>query len=331
MLSLLLVFALAGVLWLVVAAARKMWSAAPATASPGTGLDPRLRRAMLVDDARQTRLLLEWQEELLEYVRPGERITAVAAEEKVGSRVVVVTSRRLLATDGRSDVQAYEPERISGTRIGRLPGGNAVTSVDGPGKVFRFADLSTADALALAIDRLVGGPAPAKLTAPTGPATPSASAPERPPGGTAARVSAGAVPSRDVPALLPGFYRRVLFETGMPDNPGNTVALIELVHSELYFHAALWFDMTDDPAARREFDARFSRGGPDPDRLIHLPDDMVDFLRARVPGGRAPLRDIVRELEQVLSGPDSPLHGCEASIPADLWSEPLVPPRPPRA
>ncbi|MEV7035893.1 hypothetical protein AB0N99_37415 [Streptomyces sp. NPDC093272] len=315
MLNFLFLVVVGGLLWLVVAVARKVWSPARFGGASQPALDPRLRRALLVDDPRQRRLLLKWQEDLLEHLRDGERITAVVAEQKVGSRVAVVTSRRLLITEGGSRMRVYERERISGTRLGSLPGGDALTFVDGPGRSLRFAEMGTANALALAIDRMVEGPA---------------TVPERPSRTTPGRASAVPMPPRDIPALLPEFYQRVMFATGTPYTPENTVALIELVDRELYFHAVLWFDMTDDAAARREFDARFSGGGPDDDRLVHLPDDMIDFLRARVPGARGPLRDIVRELEDVLSGSASPLHEHGASLPADLWSDPLVPPRAPR-
>lgn len=282
---------------LLVAVARKLWfrtmprAAAPTATSYDLpdDIDPRLGRRLAGEDRHSLRLLRRHQESLIAALRSGENVRLVVAEEVGRSGVIVVTSRRLLVADKYHGVRSITPARIGGTQLRRRPNGHGMTLVNGTGLTFMLPDLETADLLAVTIDALLAPAAPA-------------------------------AEPRDIPTLLPDYYRRILFATGKPDTPGNTVALMELVTQMLWLNAAMWFDEMDDTAAASEFNARFAHGGADPDRTIHLVDDMIDYLWAWRTNTHQALRDFIHDAEQTLTAPTSQLWRYAAELPMGMWS-----------
>jgi hypothetical protein len=95
-----------------------------------------------------------------------------------------------------------------------------------------------------------------------------------------------------IPHLFPDWYRSILAAGDRPDSSDNMLALIERTAVMITVGAAQpW--LADDQAALTEFHDRFDGGGQDENRVLHVPDDMIDFLSAWSPSVHDQLRALV--------------------------------------
>ncbi|MET7485144.1 hypothetical protein [Streptomyces sp. NPDC005538] len=250
--------------------------------------DPSFTAVLANDTTRSRRRLADNQHVLRETLDGDEEVHLIAVEEALNSRVVTVTSRRLLVVRKGRTEGSYTRDRITRTRLGRLPNGTMLAFVDGAGLMFSFLTAHTADRLAFAVDRFLLTP-PVRRTA-----------------------------ARDIPELLPDYYRGILFATGKPDTADNIVALVELLSQMLTSNAAMFFRQTGDQATDQSFMARFKGGGPE-ERLLHVVDDMLDFLWDWNPRCHNALRTFVRDARTTLTGPGSRLWRYGDELPRGLW------------
>lgn len=241
--------------------------------------------SVLVSEGNRPRKLVYKAQEAIRAALQANESLLVIVVDSDESRIGVVTSQRIIFfRSGRLD-RAVTPDRISRTRIGRLPYG-FLACVDGPGLVLRTATSEEADKFVTAIDsRLLGASGP-----------------------------------RDIPQLFPDFYRGVLQATGKPQSDVNIVEIIDRVSRMVAGGGAFaYFDQTGDSAARRRFIERFTGSEDDGEFQLHKPDLMIDFLWDWNSGSHNALRRLVPRIYELLTGPESFLWTCGDEIPP--WSD----------
>ena len=119
--------------------------------------------------------------------------------------------------------------------------------------------------------------------------------------------------SRDIPPLYPDFFESVLTTTGKPVTPRNIACLAERVVLVMADSAHGFFEQAGDADAREEFDRTFGDGAPD--GLLYASDEMIDWLWDWNEECREPLREVIEDVREFLTAPDSFLHTVGDEIP----------------
>ncbi len=120
---------------------------------------------------------------------------------------------------------------------------------------------------------------------------------------------------RDIPPLYPDFFRRILTGIGLPVTQENMARLNERVAMAIGVGGAIsYFMQTGDQQARIHFEKRFDRGGP-PERLVHVCDDMIDWLWQWRATCHAAVRKLVPAIEATMVGDDSPIRSASGEVP----------------
>ncbi len=101
---------------------------------------------------------------------------------------------------------------------------------------------------------------------------------------------------RDVPTLFPTFYADLLAAHGKPATPENTIALIERTALMVMTGGVKsWMEQMGEHERWRLFQERFDLGTVSPDRIPHVPDEMIDAVWAWDDGIHPMVRQMVNQ------------------------------------
>jgi hypothetical protein len=239
----------------------------------------------LTGDSRRSRgRLAKVQDVIRSEFAQGETPLLIAVDI-VHPIVGVITNKRVFLVWGRRVDKSATPDRISRTRLGKLPNGY-LAIIDGPGMNIQFATYEEANQFVGAIDHYL--------------------------------LSSNVVP-RDIPPLFPNFFHDVLVTTGKPVNPDNMFAITDRVVRMISSSAASYFEQSGDNTAQSRFTSVFSADETDGAVLARWADLMIDFLWEWDPRSHDPLRRLIPRIKELLTGPDSFLWECGNQLP--MWDD----------
>ncbi|KOX20111.1 hypothetical protein ADK67_31840 [Saccharothrix sp. NRRL B-16348] len=233
--------------------------------------------AKLANEDRASRKRVAREEVgLLAALNPGERVLVLGYDAHGSFGVAVVTSERIFQVKRGRTIKSADWDRLRGTRLLVRPDGRYLAAMDGPGLYpVTFGTAREANRFVGAIDLVLeqGVPGP-----------------------------------RDIPALYPAFYEHVLRTLGKPASDYNVAQLgVRTADMIEVGGANAFFDQLDAVNARAAFQTRFSSVDDEPDALMRLADDMIDFLWAWAPNCHVALRKQVDRIFELFTMPESPL------------------------
>ena len=122
---------------------------------------------------------------------------------------------------------------------------------------------------------------------------------------------------RSVPTFYPEFYRAALIRAGKPASEMNILALSEFTAANLALNAHLWFQALGDTVSQARFKVRFTAATYPAERLVSMPDDMIDFLWAWSPRVHGGLHQFVGSITDTIA---RKLKDYGDDLPMNLWN-----------